>query len=231
MADYVLMDNDIALKACCYDVVDHVIACVAGTTRTLSVLGVVRFVLRGVIARGHNISNQDRATNRLAHLLAHTELIEPNKDELALAAKFEETAQSLGVDLDIGESQLLAVLIQRSASLLLTGDKRAVRAIGPVVNAHGYSEKLERRVACLEQLAMALIVRYGAEPIHTLVCAEEAIDKTLAICFACASGNRQADSITRALASYIGDLRRNAHSVLVDSDNLSTVVSQEDGVG
>jgi hypothetical protein len=157
--------------------------------------------------------------------------IEPDDEELALAAEFEEVAQSLGVDLDGGESQLLAVLIRRSAALLLTGDKRAILAMEPIVQAGSYHDQVARRVACLEQIAMALISRHGAETIHRRVCSEAAIDKSLANCFSCISGFCRPESILEGLTSYIADLRRQAPRVLVDSDDLSTVVPQEDGVG
>ena len=136
-----------------------------------------------------------------------------------------------GAELDEGESQLLAVLIVRSAALLLTGDKRAVRAMEPVVDAAGYTERVAHRVACLEQIAMALVGRHGAEAIHRRVCGEAAVDKSLANCFSCASGFCRQESILDGLRSYIADLRRDAPRVLVDSDDLSAVIPQEDGVG
>jgi hypothetical protein len=224
MADQVLMDNDVILKACCYDVVDEVIGCVAGKARPVHALGVVQYVLAKAISKRSNIANKERATDRLAHLLGSVALIEPNGDELLLAAEFEETAQSRGVDLDGGESQLLAVLIRRSAALLLTGDKRAIRAIESVVQARGCNEQAARRVACLEQIVMALVGRHGAETIHWHVCGEAAVDKSLAVCFSCSSGSCHPESILEGLASYIADLRRQAPCVLVDSDDLSTVI-------
>ncbi len=191
MTDCVLMDNDAILKTCCYGVVDKVIDCLAGRVRTINVLGVVRYVLGRAITKRKNIADKERAADRLAYLLGRVALVEPNDEELLLAAGFEEAAQSLGVELDGGESQLLAVLIRRSASLLLTGDKRAIRAIEPVVEASGHREQVARRVACLEQLVMALVGRLGAEAIHRCVCREAAVDKSLAICFSCASGISQ----------------------------------------
>jgi hypothetical protein len=231
MTDSVLLDNDVILKTCCYDAVDELIGCIAGKTRTMHALGVVRYVLARAIAKGKNIANKERAADRLVHLLGSVALIEPNDDELELAAGFEEAAQSRGVDLDGGESQLLAILIRRSAALLLTGDKRAICAMEPVVQARGYEEQVARRVACLEQIVMALIGRHGAETLHTRVCGESGIDISLAICFSCASGSFNPESIVEALVSYIRDLRRYAPSVLVDSDDLSTVIPQEDGIG
>jgi hypothetical protein len=231
MIDHVLMDNDVILKICCYDIVDELMGCTVGKLRTAHVLGVARFVLGKAISKAKNIANKERAAERLASLLSRVALIEPDVDELSLAAEFEETAQVRGVALDGGESQLLAVLIRRSAGLLLTGDKRAIRAMEPVVKAGAYGEQVTRRVACLEQIAMALIGRHGVESIHRRICSEVAIDKSLSNCFSCASGFCREESIVEGLASYIADLRRDAPFALVESDDLSTVVAQEDGVG
>lgn len=231
MPEHVLMDNDIVLKTCCYDAVDEVLGCTAGVGRSIHVLGALKFVLAKAISRARNIVDKAGTSDRLARLLDCVEIIEPAEDELALAADLETSAQSLDVELDEGESQLLAVLIFRSASLLLTGDKRAVRAMEPVLEAAGYTELVARRVACLEQIAMALIGRHGAEAIRRCVCGEAAIDKSLANCFSCASRFCRQESILEGLSSYIADLRRDAPRVLIDSDDLSAVVPQEDGVG
>src|SRR5262245_15271135 len=117
MAASVLLDNDVILKTCCYDTVRHLSECIAGNSRTLHALGVAKFVLKSVIAKKRHILNRERAASRLAEFLASSTLIEPDEDELLLAAEFEAVAQSSGLNLDVGESQLLAVLIKRSALL------------------------------------------------------------------------------------------------------------------
>ena len=224
MAESALMDNDVVLKTCCYGLVDEMLGCLSGKAWTLHVLGVVRYVLVRAIAKRKNISDKDGAANRLTNLLGRVSLIEPNDKELELAAEFEQTAQSLGVELDGGESQLLAVLIRRSASLLLTGDKRAIRAIEPILQESTLRPYVERRIACLEQVMTAVVARHGAEAIHERVCSERAVDISLAVCFSCASGAYDLQSILEGLASYIRDLRRDAQWSLVVSDDLSAVI-------
>lgn len=225
MADSVLMDNDVILKTCCYGLVEEVLGCVSGKAWTIYVLGVVRYVVGRAISKRKNISDRDGAASRLSYLLGTVALIEPDDDEISLAADFEHAAQSLGVELDGGESQLLAVLIRRSSSLLLTGDKRAIRAIEPILQAIEYRQHVEHRVACLEQIMMAVVGRHGAETIHHRVCSEAAVDKSLAACFSCSSDTCDLQSILDGLASYIRDLRRDAQWALVVSDDLSAVIS------
>lgn len=224
MADSVLMDNDVVLKTCCYGVVDEVLGYLAGQSRTVHVLGAIQFVLTNAIAKKKNILNKKTAATRLAQLLGMVIPLEPSGEEIFLAAQFESAAQAQDVELDAGESQLLAVLISRSASLLLTGDKRAIRAIEPVVEASGHIQQTERRIACLEQVVMAIVARHGAELVHQRICNEAGVDKSLSNCFACASGGCNPDSIHEGLLSYINALRRDAPRSLVASDDLSSVI-------
>lgn len=225
MADSVLMDNDVVMKSCCYGLVDEVLLCVSKSTWSVHVLGVVRYVLQRAITKRKNIIDKAGAAERLGHLLDRVELIEPDDAELSLAAEFEAAAQTLGVELDGGESQLLAVLIRRSAALLLTGDKRAIRAIEPVVQASGYLQHVERRVACLEQVILAMIGRHGAEAVRRRVCGEAEVDKSLAVCFSCTSDSCNPGAIAEGLASYIRDLRQASPIALVASDDLSAVIA------
>jgi hypothetical protein len=218
------MDNDVVLKTCCYGFVDEVLGCLAGETRTVHVLGAIQFVLSNAIAKKKNIVNKAIASERLAQFLGMVKLLEPDVDELLLAAEFEAAAQAHDLELDPGESQLLAVLVRRSATLLLTGDKRAIRAIEPVVTASGHVQQAERRVACLEQIVMTIVARHGAEMVHQRVCQEAAVDKSLSIRFSCASGNCNPQSICDGLSSYIGSIRRDAPRALVDTDDLSSVI-------
>lgn len=225
MADSVLVDNDVVLKTCCYGVVDEVIGCLSGQTRTVHVLGAIQYVLSNAITKKKNILDKKTAAERLAKFLGMVEHLEPDADELLLAAEFEAAAQAQDLELDAGESQLLAVLIRRSAALLLTGDKRAIRAIEPVVDASGHIQFTEQRVACLEQVVLALVNRHGAELVHQRVCNEAAVDKSLAICFACTSGKCNPESILQGLSSYINSLRSDAPRSLVTSNDLSSVIA------
>lgn len=224
MADAVLMDNDVILKTSCYGLVDEVTALLGAAGRTIHALGVARYVLGRAITKRKNIADREGAAARLAGLLGRAQPVEPSAEEVALAAEFEAVAQSLEVELDGGESQLLAVLIMRSAAILLTGDKRAIRAIEPVVKESEHRERVAGRVVCLEQLAAALVGRHGAEVIRGRVCGEAAVDVSLAICFSCSAGGCEATSILEGLASYVRDLRRHVQYALADGDDLSAVI-------
>lgn len=225
MDDSVLIDNDVILKACCYNAVQELIDGISGASRTVYALGVARFVLSRAISKAKNIANKQRAGDCLAFLLRCVEPVEPDSAEIQFAAELEEMAQAHCLALDGGESQLLAVLVNRSFAFLFTGDKRAIRAIEAVVSMCGLSEFAAGKVACIEQIVLTLVTRHGSEEIKRRVCSESAIDQALAICFSCASGISDHSSILHGLTSYIADLRRSAPTVLVEFDDLSTVIS------
>ena len=225
MVDEVLVDNDVALKACCYDAIEELLECLGGESRSVCVLGVAKYVLFNAIAKG-GVENKVRAADRLSRFLGDVTALEPGEDELGLAAELEEAALRANCGtLDVGESQLLAMLIRRGATLLITGDKRAIKAMEQVVVSHGYEENAASRIACLEQTMLSLLIRFGPDSLHSRVCSEASIDKALAICFKCVSGVYTLEAISDSLLSYIRDLRKSAPVILVGSDDLSAVVA------
>jgi hypothetical protein len=230
MSEPVLIDNDIVLKACCYSIVDEMLACLGGHQRPVVVLGAARFIVGSRIRRACDIANPLSAAQALEQLLVQVDELEPDDREIALAAAFEAETQALGLDLGSGESLLLAALLCRVVVLLLTGDKRAIYAIERLMQAtDGVGAR--GRIACLEQLAMGLLGSCDCVRLRDHICREPAVDRALSICFACGSAALSPTAVIEGLASYVRALRRDAPTVLVRTDDLSAVISQENGVG
>ena len=78
-----------------------------------------------------------------------------------MAADLEFRAQTTGLDLDVGESQLCAVLVMRMVPMLLTGDKRAISAIEHLFDLEPRIGWIAGRVYCLEQLFAQFAPRGG----------------------------------------------------------------------
>jgi hypothetical protein len=157
-------------------------------------------------------------------MLSRLDQLEPDRDEVTLAAVFETEAQTLGLALDSGESLLLAVLVRRSAGLLLTGDKRAIGAIEQLIKRTG-ELGIRGRLACLEQLICDLLISYSPDYLRARICREPDVDVTLSICFSCHSGALAGASAAEGLVSYVRALRRDAPTALISSDDLSAVVA------
>lgn len=224
MVNSVLVDNDIVLKVCCYNASKVFLECLGAHVRSVCVLGMIQFVLTGVIRKRNGISNKLRTSTCLDEMLSIVVPIEPSDNELKIAAELEEVAQRNDVELDAGESQLLAMLISQRGDVLITGDKRAIRGIDAVTSELAVESAVEGRIACLEQVAMSILQRTGAEHLHSLVCSESGVDTALEICCSCATKEFSEESIGQKLASYIGELRRFAPKCLVVSNDLSAVI-------
>lgn len=221
MTEGVLIDNDVIIKVSAYDLAAEILSTTEIENTPPAMLGVGRFVVQDRLSRGRWLVEPERARASFDRLLAKIILLEPNEAELSAAAELEAAATRLDLDLDGGESQLLAVLIARGSRLLLTGDKRAVRAIAQVAAAD-----TEGRIASLEQLIAHLMRHSDLTELRARVCSEPGADRTLSICFGC---NREAapaiEEVRAGLSSYLRHLRGEAPGCLLVSDDLGALAA------
>lgn len=220
MTDQVLFDNDVLLKLCRYSLWPE-------TSRLLpdawpaGVLGAAEYVLRSRISRDRTIPDRSIVSANLEHLLSQAEAIEPSEAELQLAAALETVAQQLDVALDGGESQLLAILVRRPARLLVTGDKRAIRAAGVASRQVSWLLEAAGRVASLEQLVATLAATLTLDVVRGMVCADAEADKALSNCFSCSSPGFQPGSAAAGLASYVEHTRSTSEGLLLPHSDLA----------
>jgi hypothetical protein len=218
MAEPVLLDNDAALKITCYSLINEMLAAITSDGCAPAILGVGRFVIRGRLAKATNIADPTRASEAFARLLKTVSLVEPDEAELAIAAELESGANKMNLELDGGESQLLAVLINRKYRLLITGDKRAITAMALI----GVTEA-SGKVACLEQLVAQIVRLVGGAIVRQRVCAERGVDLTLTICCGCSGTDPGEDGVLAGLASYIGSLNQSAPGMLIKGTDLASL--------
>ena len=209
-----LVDNDVIFKGACYGLIGELLGPVCGEDQPVGVLGAAKFVVSKKVAKTAINKSRDTVLHNLEQFLRRALAIEPTEAERTIAAELELAALNSGVSLDAGESQLCAVLIERAIPWLLTGDKRAIRAIEQLLNSYGRLIAASGKVKCLEQLALAAIPDAAkASSFREKVCAEAHIDRTLAICFSCTLAGIKGNYAT-GLESYIGHLRKQAERVL-----------------
>jgi len=209
-----LVDNDIIFKGACYGLLPEVLATVCAADDRVGVLGAARFVVSKKIRKAVINKGGEPALANLEEFLRGAIAIEPTEAEQMIAADLELAAMNAGAGLDSGESQLCAVLIERLVPWLLTGDKRAIRAIEKLLECYDRLITIAGKVKCLEQLALAALPDAATvNSFRDKVCAEAHIDRTLAICFSCSSTEIAGDYVA-GLESYIGDLRKEAGRVL-----------------
>lgn len=210
MPEQVLLDNDVALKVASYALVPETVAVTTSSGVPPAMLGVGRFVIRRRLDRPSRIADASRAKEAFEQLIDSVVLLEPDDAEVALAAQLEAEANLRNLELDGGESQLLAILVTRSCGPLLTGDKRAIEAMAVVAAALAAN-----KVVCLEQLMARLVHTVGLDLVRIHVCRESATDRAITSCFACASEAATHESVIGGLSSYIRHLGKTAPGVLI----------------
>jgi hypothetical protein len=209
-----LVDNDVLLKSGVYDLLEVLLTALPEIGEAVGVLGAARYVLSDALMRRRKTLAPDLILARLVTFIEANEILEPTREEQELAAEFESLAQMTGLALDTGESQLCAILIVRHVPLLITGDKRAIIALENLLNSHVSMAALIGRVRCFEQLIKLSLNAHSGPTIWTSICAHRDIDKALSICFSCASGNTDLDSVHMGLESYINALKAEAPQIL-----------------
>lgn len=209
-----VVDNDIILKCACYGLFDELPGLAGSSATVVGVLGAARFVVSRRIRRISLNRSREKALERLNAFLARSTTLEPTNQEIELAAAFELAAQQAAVSLDTGESQLCAIAISRAIPSLLTGDKRAIRALQTLLDRVSRLLALCGKVGCLEQLMLAAIDAGNGGTLRAAICAEPKVDRALAICFSCKNNAVSEQDIKDGLNSYISDLRASAVRIL-----------------
>jgi hypothetical protein len=209
------LDNDIVLKGACYDLFESMLAVVPAELSKVGYLGAAPFVIMSLLDRVDLSKRPEIVRDALLNFFKNAVVLEPTVDETKAAAEIEYAAQRKNLQLDVGESQLCVMAITRKIPWLVTGDKRAIRALEALLAEVHLISALTGRVICLEQLIIRAIKKFGGLEIRKCICAETKVDKTLAICFECDNAKVAHDVGETGLQSYITDLRKSANSLLV----------------
>lgn len=163
MAEGIYLDVDVVLKMCTYLFSDELVKTITLEGVPPAILGVASFTLRSRVKRSRSICNRASVQTCLDQILSGLQLVEPLDEEIALAAELEELALEFDLEFDTGESQLFAMLMKRNSPLLLTGDKRAIKAVAQIVPF-----QVRERVACLEQLILQMVSKIGHDHSATI---------------------------------------------------------------
>lgn len=212
-----VIDTDVLIKCSCYALLDE-IRPPSATDSNVGILGAARFVAGKHLEQRGEINDRMGARHRFADYVRRVTVLEPTDEELALASVFEEAGARLGLDLDVGESQLYAIAILRATPLVLTGDKRAIAGAESLQREMSQITALRGRIACLEQALIGITERIGVPATRVKICAEPRMDRSLTICFECHSPDDRLGFSADGLASYVRSLRAQASTLLYPHD-------------
>lgn len=216
-----LVDNDIVIKMSAYGLDQEFLETTTLDDNPPAMLNVGKYVIRDRLAKSSWLINVSAAQAAFERFLSVALPLDPTEAELIVAADLENAATRNNLELDGGESQLLAMAFVRQNCFLLTGDKRAIFAIAFIA-----ADEAQYKLICLEQLLMELIQQYCFGDIAQKVCSEPAADTALNLCFGCSSTNQTTyDNVVEALLSYINHLRARSANTLLNSTDLSALSS------
>lgn len=208
------VDNDVLHKTATYGLLYALVGSSPLGVQKFGVLGAAKYVVIKKLTKKPPQRGAELAIQELKEVFAEIAELEPTSEEVQMAANLEYAAHELDLEFDGGESLLCAMLLQRGADYLFTGDKRAISAMATFISKQ-LTAGLAGRVVCLEQLFMHLICAIDPSTVRQAICAEPLADKTLANCFACRSTNSTLESWAEGLSSYISDLTSKAPGALV----------------
>ena len=223
MPEPCLLDNDVALKIAAFQLRVEAVSLLTIDGKTPAILGVGRYVISRKAKKSGRFHDPASVSASLDALLNVLVTVEPSPDEIELAADLEAMGRRAGAEFDVGEAQLLAILLSRGTPALVTGDKRAVAAMP----ALGRPEAAGK-VLCFEQLLSLIAKHEPASTLRAKICGEPEADRTASVCFACASvdtAKLQTGDVLTALQSYVDDLRARSGNVLMADASASALTA------
>jgi hypothetical protein len=147
--------------------------------------------------------------------------LEPEEDEVALAADLAATAQERGLPLDAGEAQLAAILARRGLPLLVSGDKRALAALATLVEDGPMRPAFVGRLACFEQLLGSIAGLMGEVQLRSQICSEPEVDGAMRLACSCGREQWNPTQFHEACASFSGAVRAQVGDLLVEGSALA----------
>lgn len=184
-----LVDTDIFCKLAAVGLLDDVVRHLGGTSPSLERLPALPQMLK----RGGLYKKLGpEVAARLLKLAEPMPEIPPAPE--AQLAQLTQVPQ-----IDPGEAQLFAVAAATADVILLSGDKRALRAVASVP---GFGAALSGKVVTLEAALLVVCLHLGDDAVRQAVAGHYATDRVFSICFS--SGN---SSPQDCLRSYLQGLQ------------------------
>ena len=194
-----LIDNDALLKLARYDLLDKVLEAFGFQYSDVSVLGAAKYVLLPVKDRLRRCKDEASA-DRLETFLANVGTI----DAAGANAEIVDALSAIP-NIDPGEALMLALGASQEETYILTGDKRALTALGADQSLSAIHDALSGRILSLE-LLLAFLIEGDFASVQALIRAQPAVDKALTNVFG-VSQPASLQSVRDALDSYVGHLR------------------------
>jgi len=215
MPEGAAVDTDVLLKVAAYRLAAELVAVLEPKGKPAA-LGLTHLIAGRQLARKRTLRDAAGAAAELGTLLGMLGRLEPDDDEVALAADLAAVAQERGLPLDSGEAQLAAITVRRGLPLLVTGDKRALGALARLADGEPMRSALAGRLACFEQALSAIATLTGEHELRSRICAEPEVDGGMRLACSCGCVGWNAAQLHEACDSYVGAIRADVGDLLVE---------------
>ncbi|MEC4814454.1 MAG: hypothetical protein SAK29_14445 [Scytonema sp. PMC 1069.18] len=199
MGRLILIDNDALVKLARYGLLDETLVLFGCVPTDVRVLATAKYSLLPVKNRLHRCKDEESA----ARLEAFLRTSEPLDAGLADPDLLD--ALNAVQNIDAGEALLLAVGATVGNTLVITGDKRSLKALCTNDSVAQVSNALAGRVVSMEVLFLHLVEHQFAY-VQECVRSKPNVDTALKIVFG-VTAPAAFESVQEGLASYIRDLR------------------------
>ncbi len=177
MGDLIFADNDILLKLAEYDLLQHACTALSTTPSSIRFQPATKHVIlhmRDKAIKGKESPYSQRAFDRAIAFVesASYPTDRPNID-------WAEGSEGI----DFGEAQLASWAVEADDSLLLTGDKRFMKALAGSPAARHIFDGLRGRVVCLEEILRAIMRTDGVDCVRKAVKHAPKCDQAISFVF------------------------------------------------
>lgn len=196
-----IVDNDALLKLAAWDLLSELEVFAGGWPNIAVIPSVPARIHESIKKPGKGLARDHTAAVRLGAVLSGcADLPAPSPDVL--------TALQGVPGADAGETLLLGALHATAGAVLVTGDKRALKAFSESLPV-GIAEAVAGRVLCLEQFLHVLCERHSFDHVTAKAATRTSADRTAEIIFGKDSRHTEAN-VREGLASYIRDVAQSA---------------------
>jgi hypothetical protein len=220
MPEGAAVDTDVMLKIAAYRLAVELVAVLEAKGEPAA-LGLTHLIARRQLVRKRTLRDTAGAAAELETLLGMLGRLEPDDDEVALAADLATMAQERGLPLDSGEAQLTAIMVRRGLPLLVTGDKRALGALARLADGQTMHSALVGRLACFEQVLSSIATLIGEHELRLRICAEPEVDGAMRLACSCGRDGWDAAQLHEACGSYVRAIRKDVGRLLVEGSALA----------
>lgn len=201
------IDNDIVIKLTQMDVYTDGLSAIGVTPQQA---GSTEVMLKFLTAAAHGtklrlrVVEQDRLKAAL-HTITDLAMTEP---ESKIAAAMMKAILQAELDLDEGETTLLAIASQRDGLEVATGDKRALRGLPSLAKAYPGLSILKGRFICLEHIFRKICQIHGFRRAREAVLTATHADTTIFAFYDAVAGHGA--NFALAMKAVVDELKKDA---------------------